>query len=829
MGLHGGLRSLGHAFLRLRAVDRKLLREVKRLKGQVATIAIVLASGMASFIGMRGNYESLQWSLAAYYDRTRFGHLFVSLERAPESVAERLRALPGVALVETRVVEEVRLPMEGMARPAFGVLASLPDARESSTNRLVLRRGDWPPSRQARQGNDSQSGIARDADADVVVLESFANAHGLSPGSRIPAVINGKLRRLRVAGVALSPEYVYAIRPGAMADDPRGYAVLWMRRSALASALGLEGAFNDASLLLQPNVSEAAVRTAVDRVLAPHGGNGAVGRRDQLSNKIVTAELAQLSVLAAMVPLVFLGVAAFLINLVLGRLIALQRAEIATLKAIGYRNREVGRHYLGLVAVVMVPATLLGIGGGLVLGRIVVRLYASVFRIPDLAFRLSAPLVATALLVSVAAAVGGALLAVRAAVRLPPAEAMRPAAPARYRTRLGAHPTVAGALARKLARTLAGPQTMMVLREIGRRPIRTALSGLGIAGAVALLILGRFGTDSLDSYLETVLRREQRQSLTVSFVRPLPERAVSEVAHLPGVLVAEGMRSVAVRAKSAQRSRETALIALPQNGGLRRLITRSGRQARLPPGGDGVLVSQKLAEVLDLRAGERIELEIRQGERQTLRPVIADLLDESVGLFVYAGLDTYAALVKDLGAVSAVLVEVDPAQRPALEARLRDSPRVLDVSDLEADVARMRDMNAAAMDVWTLVSIVLATAVIFGVVYNNARIAVAMRSRDLASLRVLGFSRREISTVLIGGLAVEVAFAIPVGLLLGRLWASAFMRSIDQETFRWAAAVAPRTYLFSALVALLAATASALWVRRSLDRLDLIGVLKTRE
>jgi putative ABC transport system permease protein len=133
------------------------------------------------------------------------------------------------------------------------------------------------------------------------------------------------------------------------------------------------------------------------------------------------------------------------------------------------------------------------------------------------------------------------------------------------------------------------------------------------------------------------------------------------------------------------------------------------------------------------------------------------------------------------------------------------------------------------MDIWTAVSISLAAAVIFGVVYNNARIALAMRSRDLASLRVLGFSRREISSILIGGLAIEVGLALPLGLWLGKTWAAAFMGAVDQELFRWAVVVAPRTYLLATAVALLAAAASALWVRRSLDRLDLIGVLKTRE
>jgi len=785
------------------ALDRKLLREAARMTGQIATIAIVLAAGITCFIALRGTYESLEWSRQSYYDRYRFADVFATLERAPESVASRIEALPGVARAQTRVVKEVTLPMEGMDRPAYAHLLSLPAAGEPATNMVHVESGRLPE---------------RGPDDEVLVLESFAEAHGLQPGHTIPAVINGKLRELRIVGLALSPEFVYAIRAGALVDDPQRYAVIWMERTALASAFQLTGAFNDVTLRLQPGASEVATLEAVDRVLLPYGGNGAVGRRDQTSNKILTGELAQLAALAGMVPLVFLGVAAFLIHIVLGRLISLQRPEIAALKAVGYTNREIALHYLGLVAIVMVPGSLLGIAGGAALGHVVLGLYASIFRFPDLAFRVTAALVSSGILVSVAGAVTGALLAVRAAVRLPPAEAMRPPSPARFRRSV---------LERLGLGALAGPSGMMVLREIRRRPLRTALSSVGIAGAVALLILGRFGLDSLDSYLDGTFLREQRQDLSVAFVRPLAPRAVGELARAPGVVSAEGQRAVPVRVRHDHRRRDSVLIGLPPGATLRRLVERGGHERDLPP--DGLLLTAMLGQILDLRVGDRVDLELREGERLRVRPVVAGFIDESVGLMMYARADFIAALEADQGAVSSVLLKVDPPSKAAVEARLRRSPRAIDISDVPGDVQRLRDMNGSMMDIWTVVSITLSACVIFGVVYNNARIALAMRSRDLASLRVLGFSRGEISSILIGGLAVEVAIGIPLGLVLGRYWAALFMRSVDQEMFRWAVVIAPSTYLLAAAVAVLASAASALWVRRGLDRLDLIGVLKTRE
>jgi putative ABC transport system permease protein len=788
----------------LGALQRKLRREVSQLKGQIATIAVVIAGGIACFLGLRGTVDSLDLAREAYYDRYRFADVFARAERAPEAVARRIEALPGVGIVQTRISEEVLLPIEGMERPATAHLVSLPAAGEPATNAVHVVSGRLPE---------------RGRDDEVAVLASFAEAHGLQPGHRIPAVINGKLRTLRVVGVVLSPEFVYAIRPGALVNDPQRYAVIWMERTVLASAFRLEGAFNDVTLRLQPGASQAQVLDGVDRILQPYGGESAVGRDKQVSNRVLTSELSQLSSIAGMVPLVFLGVSAFLINMVLARLIALQRSDIATLKAVGYSNAEVGRHYLGLVAVVLVPGAVLGVLGGWLLGRWVLAMYTDLFRFPDLVFRMAPSLVVSALLISAAAAAGGALFAVRAAVKLPPAEAMRPPAPARYRR---------GVLERLGLGTLAGTSGIMALREIQRRPLRTLLSASGIAGAIALIILGHFGVDSLDTYVVGTLRREQRQDLTVIFAHPQDPRVVGELARMPGVLAAEGIHAVPVRVRHEHRMRDSVLTGLPPGSTLRRLVEYGGGH-EIPVPDDGVLVTRTLGEILDASVGDRLELEVREGRRLIVRPVIAGFVDESVGMSVYGLAETVARLERDVGGVSAALLKVDPRQLVAVEAHLRRSPHVIDVNDLGDDVQRLRDLNGSVMDVWTFVSVTLSACVIFGVVYNNARITLASRSRELATMRVLGLSRGEISSILVASLATEVLLAIPVGLVLGREWGILLMSAVDKETFRWAVTVTPRTYALAAVVALLAAAASALWVRRSLDRLDLIGVLKTRE
>lgn len=787
----------------LRALNLKLLRELWQLKGQVVTIALVIASGITSFVALRGTYASLAQSCDAYYERYRFAHVFARVKRAPESLARRLENVAGVASLQTRVAEEVSLPLEGMARPAYGRLVSVPASGESATNALSVVRGRLPV-----HGRDDE----------VAVLKAFADAHELEPGHRLPCVINGKLRQLTIVGVVLSPEFVYAIRPGALVDDSTRYAVLWMERSALAAAFQLEGSFNDVTLRLTPGASELAVQAELERLLAPYGCDSVHGRKEQVSARILKGELDQLAILSGMIPVIFLGVAAFLVNLVLGRMIRLQRHELATLKAVGYTNAVIRRHYLGIVVVVMVPGLALGALGGVALGSFLMQAYSVVFRLPNLAFRLEPSLLLAAIVVSACSAAAGALLAIRAAVRLPPAEAMRPPAPARYRRGIWEGAGVA---------TLLGPTAMMVLREVMRRPLRTLASSLGIAGAVGLLILGRFGMDSISYYFETVFRREHRQDLSVIFTHPIALRAAGELLRFPGVLAAEGVRAVPVRASFEQRKRDVVLLGLPDKASLQRLMTRRGQSQPQPA--HGVVLTKTLAEVLGLTLGDRVDLDVREGERRRVRPLVTGLLDESSGMQIYASRKLVAELSGDVGAVSSVLLRVEPEHLEDVERRLRRSPQILDISDTRSEVQRLREMNASFMDIWTLVSVALSASVIFGVNYNNARIALSARSRDLASLRVLGYSRREVGRVLLGSLALEVGLAIPLGLVLGRFWAVQFMSTVDVETFRFWTVISARTYLFAAVVALASAVASALWVRRALDKLDLIAVLKTRE
>jgi putative ABC transport system permease protein len=786
----------------LAALHRKLARDLVRLSGQVVTIGLVLACGIACFIALRGNVASLTRARDRFYERQRFAQVFAQLERAPDAVAAELEAIPGVTRVETRVVQPAMLPLPDLPDPVRAVAVSLPREGEA-LNAIQLREGRRPEP---------------DHPDEAILLSAFADAHRVRPGDRLPVVLNGKLRQVSVVGIAGSPEYLIAIAPGSLSSDPERFCVVWMDRDALAAAFRMEGGFDDVALTLRPGASLPATIDAVDRVLQRWGGIGAYGRDKQPSSRMLAERLQRLDSMAVVVPSIFLAVAALLVNLVLSRLVFLQQPEIATLKALGYSNRQVGLHFLELVLVVGGSGALAGLGLGAWLGSRMLALFAQYFKLPELTFRFDLRDAFVAVGISFVAGALGAFGSVRRAVSLPPAEAMRPPAPAKYGRSIVDRLRLADVL---------GPSAQMVVRELERRPWRTLASSLAVAAATALTVVGGWYYDGIDALFDVQFNRVMREDAAVTLVRARPARAVTEIGHVPGVLAVEGVRVVPVRFRSRAVHRDGAIWGWSDGAEMRRLRDADGRDVELPP--EGVVLTDALARMLGVRAGDTIEVELHEGSRATKRLVVSGTVDESFGLQGHMRTAALHAWLGEAPQISLALLRLDPADEVRTDERLKQQPTIVDVSRRTQIVEKFRAESARMIITMAAIISLFAATITVGVVYNNARVALSLRGRDLASLRVLGFTRGEISAVLIGEQLVQVVLALPLGLWFGNVLVHGLASLSDPETFRLPVLLGPRSYAFAAAVTLLAALLSALLVRRRLDRLDLIGVLKTRE
>jgi putative ABC transport system permease protein len=787
----------------LSALDRKLVRDLSQMKGQSFAIAIVIAAGVATFVNSRTILYSLELTRSTFYERYRFAEVFARVKRAPDTVALRLAEIPGVAQVETRIVELVTLDVPGLEDPAVGQLISLPSTRPPRLNQLYLRRG-----RQLTFGRDDE----------VLASEAFMIANKLDLGSTIAAIINGRRKELRIVGVAFSPEYVFQIKPGDMLPDPKHFGILWMEHEALSTAYDMEGGFNDVSFGLTRGAAVEDVIRRIDVLLEPYGCLGAFPRKDQLSNMLLESDIQGLRTAGLIAPTIFLCVAAFLLNVVMTRLTSLQREQIAALKAFGYSNVQIGWHYMKFVLVITMFGGLVGTFGGMWLAHDFTKLFLRVYQYPELVFRVRPNVVVNAVLVAGGAALAGAFGAIVMAVRLPPAEAMRPEPPAHYR------PTILeriglGALVPNVAR--------MVLRQLERHPVKTAFSLLAISMSVAIVVVGNFMRNSVDEVIRTQFYDVQRYDLSLATVEPLTIDAVNELANMPGVERCEPRRFVSVRLRAGNRARRVGIVGLPQDASLMRLKTRTGHFVDLPS--EGLVISKKLAQVLGVRAGETVRVEALQDKRPVADVLIVRLLDDISGLNAYMDIEALNRLMHEGQMISGAMITADPLYMPAIYRRLKETPHVASVTIRQASVDSFRNTVAKNMLHMRMINLTFAIIIALGVVYNGARISLSERSRELATLRVIGFTRREISTILLGEIGTVTLLGIPFGLVLGNWFAWMLCFFLDQEVFRFPFVIENSTYGLAAGTVLAASIGSALLVRRKLDDLDLIAVLKAKE
>lgn len=786
------------------ALNRMLIRDLLHMRSQAIVLALVVACGVASYVSMRSMYGSLLVARSDYYAAYRFADVFAQLKRAPEALETRIRDIPGVVGVNTRIVMDVTVDVPGLPEPATARLVSVPERQTPILNDLCLRQGRY---------------IQPERSDEVLASEAFAGANGLRVGDSLGAVINGRWKALRIVGIALSPEYIYEVRGGgSFLPDNKRFGVLWMGRASMEPAFDMTGAFNDVALSLARDASEAGAIERLDRLLAPYGGLGAYGRPEQYSHRFISDEINQNRVSANIVPAIFLGVAAFLLHIVLSRLLSIERMQIALLKAFGYSNLTVGLHYMKLALAIVAGGVLLGSAVGLYFGSWITEVYREFYRFPLLRYEAGAGLMTVAALISFGAAGIGALGAVRRAVALPPAEAMRAPAPGAFRH---------GFLERAGLGRFFSFSARMIIRNLGRSRGKAILSVLGISFAAAILVVGWYFYDAFDYMMRLQFQTIQREDVAVYFNNPRSAQARFDVAHLPGVLYSETFREVPVRLRFGHHSKRVGILGVEPGARLRRLVDPQMRPVALPPG--GLVLTNKLAQILGAGPGDRVTVEVLEGTRPVRQVAVSGVVDEVIGLSAYMDLRALNRMMREEGSISGAHMAVDRLDLPRLYSLLKRTPAVSAVAIREAVLQSFQEIIARSMTITTDVLIVFACIIAVGMVYNGARIALSERAGELAALRVLGFTNGEIAGILLGEQALLTMAAIPIGCLLGYGVCALLTERMATELYRIPLVVSGTTYLSAAAVVAAAAVLSGLLVAGRLKRLDLLAVLKARE
>ncbi len=784
-------------------LDTKLLRDLQRMWAQSLAIALVIAGGVATLIMAVGSARSLLETRNAYYERYDFADIFAEVRRAPRSVLDEIRRIDGVAVADARISKLAVLDIPGLREPATGRFVSLPDRGEPLLNKLYMKAGRMPEPNRVDE---------------VVVSESFATAHRFEPGSQFAAILNGRKRTLAVVGIALSPEFIYAVGPGDVMPDDRRFGVVWMPERSLAAIYDLEGAFSSLYVKLSAVADERDVMSQIDGKLARYGGTAAFGRKDQTSHAWLDHELDMLRNMSRTLPPIFLLVSAFLVNLTLTRLVALEREQIGLLKALGFSNGAVAAHYAKFVAVIVLAGIVIGSVAGTLLGVFITRMFGDFFRFPFLMFEKTPDLYVIAGVLSLIAALLGAMRALREVVTLPPAIAMKPPAPPMF------HHVVP--LLGRVDRWLS-QRVMMMARNLAHHPLRALFTLLGLSLSTAILIVSLFTRGTMEELIDVTYFMADRQDATLSFPERKSVTALYDVGRLPGVVAAEPYREVPVRIRKGNVERRILLSGRPRDAHLRQIIDVDLRRVELPEG--GLAVSALLAEILDVKVGESVEIDLLEGQNRTLSVPVAALVEDYFGIRGMMDNVSLSRLMREAPSINSVNISVDEKDLDDLYARVKELPSVSGMALQRASLENFRTNVALLITTMAGIYTLLAAIIAFGVVYNNARISLSERARELASLRVLGFTSGEVLRILLLELGLLAVLAQPPGWAMGYGLAWIMRTELAGEIMRVRLVVDPSTYALASGIVLLSALLSALVVGRRVYKLDLVAVLKSRD
>ncbi|WP_100642653.1 ABC transporter permease [Alteromonas facilis] len=785
-------------------LNKKLLRDLWRLRGQVLAIALVIGSGVATLVMSISTVDALKATTDAYYQRYQFADVFAYATRAPERLSAELRNIPGVAQVQPRITQYANVDIVGFNEPVVGQVVSAPAQGKASLNQLVLRKGDW---------------LSPNANDEIILNESFAEAHRIAINDTISLTLNGTKRSFRVVGYALSPEFIYSIGPGSLMPDDKRFGVMWLNREALEAAFDLENAFNAVAIKLMLNARLSEVLTAVDNILAPYGGVSAISRDDQLSNWFVMNEIEQQRTMATILPFIFILVSVFLTNMVLSRLIATERTEIGLLKAFGYSRVQLIWHYTKMVLLICLIGWVIGAMLGAAFGRMNTVMYAEMFKFPLLIYRPSLSSLSLGGVVCVGAVMIGALSAVRQAATLPPAQAMTPPSPPVYKQSFS--------LFAALTKWMDQP-TRIALRQIRRWPVRSLFTCAGIAMSGGLIIMNLQWTDSLDHLARVYFFEAQRQDVMIGMPESVNMATLHDVSNLPGVMRAEPMRMISVDFNHANVTHRGAISAVLPSNHLQPIYDDAQRTAIAVPE-FGLVISSRLAQKLKVNKGDILNVDVLEGSRQQLTLPVVALFETYIGMPAFINIHSLNALMKESPRFEYANLLIDKTQQDALFSALKSTPKISSVMLRQTAYEAFQSAIIEHLMVFISMFVLLASTLAFGVVYNSTRIALSERARELATLRVLGFSKGEISYILLGEVMFLVLVGLPLGCLAGWLLVVSMATAFDTEMFRVPLYIETSTYGLATALVILAATISAAIVRRRVDSLDLIKVLKTRD
>lgn len=789
-------------------LDRKLIRDLAASRSVLAAIAAIMMIGVCCFVAMASLYFNLRESRDRYYVQARMADFWIDLKKLPLAELARIRDLPGVAQLETRIVFPVTADLDGVERPLSGEVVSLPDRRGPILNDILLRRGSW---------------FSDERRSEVIVSDAFARARNLRPGDRIRLILNNRLEELSIVGTAIGPEYVYLIPPGGLIPDPEHFGIFYLKRSFAEEVFDFDGACNQIVGRLSPEFRDrpAEILDVMERELDPFGVFSVTPRALQPSHWFLSSALDGLRINIVILPAIFLSVAAVILNVLMMRVAEQQRTIMGTLKALGYHNGALLRHYLKFGAVIGLAGGALGGLAGYALAGVMTRLYIEFFEFPRLVNRPYPAIIAAGVAISLACALVGTVRGVRAVLRLAPAEAMRPKPP----------PEGRGIVLERWAwfwRKLDF-RWHLVLRSIFRQRVRTLTGIFAAAVGASLIVVSLYLRDAMNAMIEFQFDKQLLSDYDVLLKDSHDLGALQDAARLPGVHRAEPLFVVGCTFRNGPRSRKGAITGIRRDAQL--TVPRDAGGNRVPVPDVGLLLTQRLAEILGVAPGDTLTVEPVIGRREPRSVPVARVVDSYIGLAAYADFEYLNRLMGEEHALTAVQLAAEPSGDRAGEfyREVKRIPAVQTVNAIRGQKAQLEAVLVKQTMIAIYVTIAVAGLMFFGSVLNSSLISLAERRREIATFRVLGYRPGEVDRIFLReSLAVNLLgtlLGLPLGVWLARVTSTLY----DTDLYRIPFVIRPESHAVTVLLGLSFVLLAHLPVRAVIRRMNWLDALNVRE
>jgi putative ABC transport system permease protein len=790
----------------MKVLDKKLFRGIWRQRGQALAVAAVVLCGTASYICVASAHRNLLLTRDTYYSQYRFADFEIHLERAPLTSAFKLEAIPGVRQVRARIVKEVNLDIEGQDEPRIGRIVSMPDTQEPVLNDVCLVAG-----RYFDQGVQNQ----------VILNERFAKMNGLEIGGDIEVSVGNKKHALRIVGFGLSPEYVYMIRNvQELVPSPERFGILWVPHDFAETALAMEAACNNIIGSVEKVDDLDPILDAAEKILEPYGVFAKTKRENQISNRFLCDEIRGLGISAKVIPGIFLGIASMILLILLNRMVRKERTEIGLLKAYGYTNAAVSWHYLKFAIILALAGCIGAFFVGQWLAREIIKLYVQFYEFPLLRARVYPDVLARSMSMAGLAALGGALMAAWQAAQIDPAQSMRAEAPKHAHRIWLEHFT---ALWTRLSFTWK-----MIARNVSRSSFRAALNVFGVAISSGLIITGYFTIDAINFMLKYQFHEVRREDVKVSFPIERGKDAFYSVRRFDHVRRAEPVLQYPFEVSSKWRKKDTIIIGLPRDAHLQKLLDEDKRYVDV--GDQGLVLSKRLAEELHVHVGDSVTLKPLMGRITDERDVpVRQVVKQYLGTSGYMNIHALSRVLDQGFAMNAALLQVEPGMERSLNASLKDVPGISSVEIKDMSYVNLLNTLGRNIKIINTILIIFAGVIACSVIYNVTTIALAERQRELASLRVLGFTIEEVGRIVYHENFVLAGFGVVFGIPVGMGIASILVRLYDNELYRLPYYIAPKTYVIASVATIVFVILANLAVKHKIRALDMVEVLKARE